>query len=43
MLDTDPVAPGMLEYFDKHIPEETGHDEWVLDDLATLGFRREEI
>jgi hypothetical protein len=43
ILDADPLAPGMLEYFRKHIPEETGHDEWVLDDLQTLGYRREEV
>jgi hypothetical protein len=43
LLDSDPVAEGMLAYFEKHIPEETGHDEWVLDDLATLGFDRREI
>lgn len=42
-LDSDPVAEGMLAYFRKHIPEETGHDDWVLDDLETLGFRREEV
>jgi len=42
-LHTDPVAEGMLAYFSKHIPEETGHDEWVLDDLETLGYRREEV
>ncbi len=43
ILESDPVAQGMLEYFRKHIPEETGHDEWVLDDLETLGFQRAEI
>ena len=43
MLDSDPVAEGMLTYFRKHIPEETGHDDWVLDDLEVLGFKREEI
>ncbi len=42
-LDSDPVAAGMLAYFEKHIPEETGHDDWVLDDLETLGFRRNEV
>lgn len=42
-LDSDPAAPGMLAYFKKHIPEETGHDDWVLDDLETLGFRRDEV
>jgi hypothetical protein len=43
ILDSDPVAEGMLAYFRKHIPEETGHDEWVLDDLETLGYRRAEV
>lgn len=43
MLERDPVAEGMLAYFRKHIPEETGHDDWVLDDLETLGYKREEI
>jgi hypothetical protein len=43
MLDRDPVTEGMLRYFQKHIPEETGHDEWVLDDLEVLGYRREDV
>ncbi len=43
ILDSDPVAEGMLAYFRKHIPEETGHDDWVLDDLEVLGYRREDI
>ena len=43
LVGTDPVADGMLSYLTKHIPEETGHDEWVLDDLETLGYRREEV
>jgi hypothetical protein len=43
MLDREPMAAGMLIYLRKHIPEETGHDEWVLDDLETLGFKREDI
>lgn len=43
LLETDPVAKGMLAYFQKHIPEETGHDDWVLDDLEVLGFRRDEV
>lgn len=42
-LERDPLAPGMLEYFRHHIPEETGHDDWVLDDLETLGFRRQDV
>jgi hypothetical protein len=43
MVDREPVAEGMLAYFRKHIPEETGHDDWVLDDLETLGFQREDV
>lgn len=43
MLDSDPVTEGMLTYLQKHIPEETGHDEWVLDDLEVLGYRREDV
>src|ERR1700689_3839465 len=39
----DPVAPGMLDYFHHHIPEETGHEDWVLDDLELLGFPRKEV
>jgi heme oxygenase-like protein len=42
-LETDAIAEGMLVYFRKHIPEETGHDDWVLDDLETLGYQREEV
>jgi hypothetical protein len=36
----DPVCKGLASYLSHHIPEETGHDEWVLDDLETLGFDR---
>ncbi len=39
----EPLAEEMLAYLTKHIPEETGHDEWVLDDLETLGFRRDDV
>src|SRR5262245_18860582 len=27
-------------YLEKHIAEESGHEEWVLDDLERLGLRR---
>ena len=43
MLADEPVAEGLLAYLRHHIPEETGHDEWVLDDLETLGYKREDI
>jgi hypothetical protein len=43
MLGREPIADGMLVYLRKHIPEETGHDDWVLDDLETLGYKRDEV
>ena len=43
LLGREPIAEGMLTYFRHHIPEETGHDEWVLDDLELLGFKRAEV
>ena len=36
----DPVAAGLAAYLEEHIPEERGHDEWVLQDLELLGFDR---
>jgi hypothetical protein len=41
-LGSDPVAEPMLAYLTRHIPEETGHDEWVLDDLEVMGVAREQ-
>lgn len=34
----DPVAGGLVAYLERHIEEELGHDEWVLDDLLVLGL-----
>ena len=42
-IGSDPVAEPMLAYLTRHIPEETGHDEWVLDDLEVLGVSREQV
>lgn len=42
-LGKDPIAEGMLAYFRHHIPEETGHDDWVLDDLELLGYQRQDV
>ena len=36
-LADDPVADGLAEYLDEHIPEEEEHDEWLLEDLELLG------
>jgi hypothetical protein len=31
------VSGRLAAYLDQHIPEETGHDDWVLEDLARIG------
>lgn len=33
----DPVVDPLADYLTRHIGEETGHDEWVRQDLAALG------
>ena len=40
MAPGDPVATGLAEYLDEHIDEERDHDEWLLDDLESLGADR---
>jgi hypothetical protein len=39
----DAVAAGLARYLDAHIPEERGHDDWLLDDLAVLGHDRADV
>jgi len=39
----DPLAPGLLAYLRGLIPEERGHDDWVLDSLEALGIPRAEV
>jgi hypothetical protein len=39
----DPVAAGVADYLARHIEEERGHDEWLLDDLEVLGIERETV
>jgi pyrroloquinoline quinone (PQQ) biosynthesis protein C len=39
----DPVLQGFAQYLHRHIPEETGHHEWILDDGEALGLTRTEI
>jgi hypothetical protein len=39
-MTADAVASRVARYLEKHIPEETGHDEWILEDLAVLGVDR---
>jgi hypothetical protein len=39
----DVVASQLADYFSHHVTEEANHDQWLLDDMEVLGFRREEI
>ena len=39
----DPLATRLRDYFERHIVEETAHDEWLLDDLASIGIPRERV
>ena len=39
----DGVAAGMIAYLERHIEEERGHDEWLLEDLEALGVSRAEV
>jgi hypothetical protein len=40
-LPDDPVAVLLTDYFEHHIPEERDHDEWLLEDLESLGVPRD--
>jgi len=39
----DPVLHGFALYLHRHIPEETGHHEWILNDGEALGLKRTAI
>jgi pyrroloquinoline quinone (PQQ) biosynthesis protein C len=39
----DPVLQGFAKYLHKHIPEETGHHEWIVDDGVAMGLNRQAI
>ncbi|MDP8932162.1 MAG: iron-containing redox enzyme family protein [Actinomycetota bacterium] len=41
--DRDLVADRVAEYLEQHIPEERDHDEWLLEDLETLGVDRSAV
>ena len=43
MTAVDPVSVPLIEYFVRQIPQETGHDNWLLEDLEALGCSRAEI
>jgi hypothetical protein len=35
---SDPVAVGTAKYLAKHIPEERGHDDWLVEDMRHMGI-----
>jgi hypothetical protein len=39
----DPVAARLVGYLREHIPEEADHDEWLLEDLESVGGDRAEV
>jgi hypothetical protein len=39
----DPIARDLEAYLAQHIPEEMHHDEWLLEDLETLGVERAKV
>jgi hypothetical protein len=39
----DPVAAGLIDILTRFAAEETGHDEWALQDLEALGVPRSEV
>jgi len=43
LRDRDPVSRALGDYLEKHIPEERGHDDWVLEDFEALGYPREKV
>lgn len=40
-LDDDRLRDRLRDYYAEHAEEEQGHEEWLLDDLASLGIPRE--
>jgi hypothetical protein len=43
LADEDPVCARLAPYLEEHIEEELDHDEWLLDDLESIGRPRGEI
>jgi Iron-containing redox enzyme len=39
----DPVAAGLVDYLRRHAEEERGHDEWLLQDLQSVGVASAEL
>jgi hypothetical protein len=43
LAEEDDVAAGMVDYLERHIEEERGHDRWLLEDLETLRVPPSEV
>jgi len=43
MLPDDRVAVLLADYLERHIPEERGHDDWLLADLEFIGVPRDQV
>ena len=39
----DPLAAGLVDYLGRHADEERGHDEWLLQDLQSVGVATAEL
>lgn len=39
----DPLAAWLRDYYVEHAEEESGHEQWLLKDLASLGVSRERV
>jgi pyrroloquinoline quinone (PQQ) biosynthesis protein C len=43
LASSDPVAQRLADYLARHIEEEKDHDEWLLEDLESVGLSRQQI
>ena len=43
LSSTDPLAAGLVDYLGVHAEEERGHDEWLLQDLQSVGVASAEL
>jgi hypothetical protein len=43
MAGSCPVAALLVPYLAQHIEEETGHDEWLLEDMQAVGLSRSDV
>lgn len=39
----DPLTAWLHDYYLEHAEEESGHEQWLIDDLASLGIQRERV